>query len=321
MKYLAAVVLAVLVLLALFAACGIAARWIDRDGLTPAVQSIFPLFGFLAAGVLLVALAMCFRVGFSRPMQVVLALSLLIAVVPTALAISALLPHTVRGRPGDEVIMTSNMEFGRAAAAPIMAAVRAHHVETLVLVEVTPDALRRLDSAGLSTLMPHRVGETRTDFRGTVIASSHPLVQGSSSVPDGGAEMPVARVRTPAGSYLLRGVHTYAPLPDLVPKWRAGLDEVRTWRSRQPAGEPLVMAGDFNASTAMPAFRRVSSGMTDAQRATGSGWVRTWPNGRSYPPFVALDHILLRHFDVVSSGRVTVADTDHRAVWARVRLR
>ncbi|MBO1755145.1 endonuclease/exonuclease/phosphatase family protein [Allobranchiibius sp. CTAmp26] len=321
MRYLAPAALITLVVLALVAACGIAARWIDRDGLTPVVQSIFPLFGLLAVGVFVLALAVGAWVGFSRPMQVLLVLLLLLAAVPAALAVPTLVSHTVRGRPGDEVIMTSNMEFGRASTAPIMAAVRAHHVETLVLVEVTPDALRRLDAAGLRTLLPHRVGETRTDFRGTVIASSHPLTEERSSVPDGGAGMPVAQVRTAAGSYLLRGVHTYAPLPDLAPKWRAGLDELRTWHSRQPVGEPLVMAGDFNASTAMPAFRRAASGMTDAQRATGSGWVRTWPNGRSYPPFVALDHILLRDADVVSSGSVTVADTDHRAVWARVRLR
>ena len=317
MRYLAS---AALVAIAFVAACGIAARWIDRDGLAPVVQSLFPFFGFLAVGVLVLALAMGAWVGFPRPMQLLLALLLLVAAVPTALAIATLVPHTVRGRSGDEVIMTSNMEFGRASAGPIMDAVRAHHVETLVLVEVTPEGLGRLDAAGLRSVMPHRVGETRSDFRGTVIASSHPLTEETSSVPAEGAGMPVARVRTPAGSYLLRGVHTYAPLPDLVTKWRAGLDEVRMWRSRQPPGEPLVLAGDFNASTAMPAFRRAAAGMTDAQRATGSGWVRTWPNGRTYPPFVALDHILLRHFDVVSSGRVTVADTDHQAVWARVRL-
>ena len=317
MKYLA---LVVLVTLALLAACGIASRWIDRDGLTPVVQSAFPLFGFLAAAVFVLAVALSARVGLSRPMLVLLAALLLVAAVPTALAIPALVPHTVSSRPGDEVIMTSNMEFGHASAAPIMAAVRDHHVQTLVLVEVTPEGLGRLDAAGLRDLLPHRVGRTQTDFRGTVIASVHPLTQERATVPSGGAEMPVARVSTPAGSYLLRGVHTYAPLPDLVPAWRAGLRELDSWRSRQPADEPLVMTGDFNASTAMPAFRRVASGMTDAQRATGSGWVRTWPHGRSYPPFVALDHVLLRGFAVVASGTVTVSDTDHRAVWARVRL-
>ncbi|MBO1767999.1 endonuclease/exonuclease/phosphatase family protein [Allobranchiibius sp. GilTou38] len=318
LKYAALVVLC---LMALIAACGMAARWIDADGVAPIVQSIFPLFGTLAIAAFVAGVGVTAVVGPTRPMLIALVGLLLIAAVPVALAVPTLVPHTVHSRPGDEVIMTSNMEFGQASAAPIMAAVRAHHVDTLVLEEVTPDALERLDAAGLRNLLPHRVGRTRTDFRGTVIASAHPLTEESSFVPYDGAGMPVARVQTPEGAYLLRGVHTYAPLPNLTTRWRAGLDEVRGWRARQPTDMPLVIAGDFNASTAMPAFRRAIAGMTDAQRATGSGWVRTWPNGRSFPPFIALDHILVRDFDVVASGRVTVADTDHRAVWARVRLR
>lgn len=318
MKYVALVVLC---LAALAAAAGMAARWIDADGVVPMVQSVFPLFGILAIVALAGGAALTTAVGLSRSTLLLMVALVLVAAVPITLAIPAVIPHTVRARPGDEVIMTSNMEFGHASAAPILDAVRAHHVDTLVLVEVTPDGLARLDAAGLRALLPHRVGETRTDFRGTVIASTHPLLDEGSFTPEGGAEMPVAQVRTASGTYLLRGVHTYAPLPDLTPKWRTGLDDVRDWRARQPQSMPLVLAGDFNASSAMPVFRRMASGMTDAQRATGSGWVRTWPNGRSYPPFVALDHLLVRDVSVVASGTVTVADTDHRAIWTRVRLR
>lgn len=303
------------------AALGVAARWIDTDGLVPIVQSAFPLFGVLAIAAFIAALATGLAGGGGRRL-LLLALPLaLVAAIPVALAVPTLVPHTVRAGAGDEVIMASNMEFGHASASTIVDAVREHRVDTLVLVEVTPDGLQRLDAAGLKELLPHRVGATRSDFRGTLIASTHPLQEQAAPVPDGGALMPAAAVRTPAGTYLLRGVHTYAPLPGLIPKWRAGLEELRDWRAGQPLSQPLVMAGDFNSSPAMPAFRRLADGTTDAQRATGSGWVRTWPHGKSYPPFIALDHVLLRGFDVVSSGTITVPDTDHRAVWARVRLR
>lgn len=100
-------------------------------------------------------------------------------------------------------------------------------------------------------------------------------------------------------------------------KWHADLSGLRAWRATQPDSTPVVLAGDFNSSSAMPAFRRLATGLVDAQRATGSGWVRTWPHGKPYPPFVALDHVLLRGFEVVASGTVTVPDTDHRAIWAR----
>lgn len=308
-------------LAAIVALGGVAARWLDRGGVVPIVQSAYPLFGALAIVVFIAGLALGLGThGGRRTVALPVPLALL-AAVPVAQAIPALIPHTVSARNGDEVIMTSNMEFGAASAVTIVTAVREHAVQTLVLEEVTPAGLARLDAGGLRALLPHRVGATRSDFRGTVIASSHTLQERPAQVPDGGPLMPVAQVQTATGSYLVRGVHTYAPLPGLFEKWRAGLAELRDWRNRQSAAEPLVITGDFNSSSAMPAFRRVATGMTDAQRATGSGWVRTWPHGKSYPPFVALDHVLLRGFDVVSSGTVTVPDTDHRAVWTRVRLR
>jgi len=311
----------VIVLAGVGAALGIAARWWDRGGPVPIVQSIFPLFGVLAVLVFLAALALGLGTHAGRrPMLALIPLAIL-AAIPLTLAVPAVKSHSVPARQGDETIMISNMEFGAASANTIVEAVRQHQVQTLVLVEVTPDALRRLDDAGLRSLLPQRVGATRTDFRGTLIASAHPVQEHSAAVPDGGALMPVAQVQTDAGSYLLRGVHTFAPLPDLIEKWRDGLTYLRDWRARQPADQRVVLAGDFNSSSAMPAFRRATKGLVDAQRATGSGWVRTWPNGKSVPAFVALDHVLLKGFDVVSSGTVTVPDTDHRAVWARVRLR
>jgi endonuclease/exonuclease/phosphatase (EEP) superfamily protein YafD len=80
------------------------------------------------------------------------------------------------------------------------------------------------------------------------------------------------------------------------------------------------MAGDFNSSHTHPGFRKVASTMSDAHRAAGQGWVRTWPIGSRIPPFIQLDHVLLRGLHVVDAGTVTIADTDHRAVWARMSL-
>lgn len=302
----------VIAVIAVGTSLGMLTRWLDVQGAVPFLQAFFPVFGCVAVLALLGALALRgwkFSVVFAVP-----------AVVAIALTVITLIPHTVRPQPGDESIMTSNMEFGAASVETIMAAVRAHGVQTLVLLEVTPDALSRLQRAGVDRLLPHRVGETRTDSRGTLILSSHPLTAQHAPVVDGGATMPVARVHTESGDYLLRAVHTYAPLPQIVNKWHADLVNLRAWRLAQPASTPVVLAGDFNASSAMPVFRRLADGLVDAQRATGSGWVRTWPQGKTLPPFVALDHVLVRGFGVVDSGTLTVPDTDHSAIWARIRL-
>lgn len=300
-------------MLAAGAALGMLARWLDLQGPLPLLQAFLPVFGCLAVLALLLALLLR---GWK--LSLVLTVPGLVAV---ALAVPTLVSHTARPHPGDEVIMTSNMEFGAASATSILRAVRARDVQTLVLQEITPDAMSRLEGAGLSRLLPHQVGATRTDFRGTVIRSVHRLTAQSAPMVGDGSLMPVARVHTGAGDYLLRGVHTYAPLPPIVHQWRADLRSLRTWRAAQPTATPVVLAGDFNSSSAMPAFRQLADGMVDAQRATGSGWVRTWPHGKSYPAFVALDHVLVRGLEVVAAGTVTVADTDHRAIWTRVRLR
>ncbi len=80
------------------------------------------------------------------------------------------------------------------------------------------------------------------------------------------------------------------------------------------------MAGDFNASQSHPEFRAMLDGLTDAHRATGGGWVRTWPQGRRIPPFVQLDHVLGRGVTPVDAGVTAVRGTDHAAVWATMTL-
>jgi len=82
-----------------------------------------------------------------------------------------------------------------------------------------------------------------------------------------------------------------------------------------------VLAGDFNASWGHPGYRAIAQTMTDAHRAAGQGWVRTWPAGRRLiRPFVQLDHVLTRGLGVVDAGVVRVPKTDHAAVWARLAL-
>lgn len=176
------------------AALGLLTRWLDVQGVMPLLQALLPVSGWMAVLALLVVLAL--RAWKLGPFVAVP------AVVALALAAPALIPHTVRPQPGDEVIMTSNMEFGAASASSIVAAVRAHHVQTLVLEEITPDGLSRLERAGLSRLLPHRVGATRTDFRGTLIVSAHRLSSQGAPTTGDGALMPVARVHAGGGGGL-----------------------------------------------------------------------------------------------------------------------
>lgn len=304
------------ILVALALACcavGIALRWVDSTArVVPVAQAAFPIAGLGA----LLALVLAASIRSWR----LCAAALIVAVLPGALAVQSLIPHTVSAADSDEVIMVSNLEFGRADASAIVKEVRQRQVTSLVLVEVSPASWEALKTAGITTSLPHHLGRQSEDAGGTMILSAHPLELIDDGRQPRRFDEPAARVKAPERPYVLHSVHPLPPQGRLVGRWREHLRDLEAWRAAQPADVPLVMAGDFNASSAHPGFRGVADTMTDAQRATGAGWVRTWPRGRPYPPFVQIDHVLVRRMDVVDAGTAVIPQTDHAAVWARVRV-
>lgn len=291
---------------------GVFVRWLDVTWLVPLVQALFPLFGM--AAVVLFVLTAALR---HRWLALV---ALLVAVPPAGLGLLSLRSDTVAASAHDEVVMTINLEFGHGDPAQVVAAARNRHVDTLVLEECTAPELAALRRHGLDDVLPHQAGRAAPGIRGTVVRSVHRLALVAEHPGGRFPSSPDVRVTTAAGDFRLRAVHTPAPLPDIVDDWHAALRALSVWRHALPAGQPLVLAGDFNASSAMPAFRQLADGLTDTSRATGSGWRRTWPHGKRVPPFIQLDHVLTRGFGVVSDGTVAIAGTDHLGYWARLRV-
>lgn len=222
----------------------------------------------------------------------------------------------------DLVVMSANLEYGGADAQSLVTAAREHRVDVLVLLEITPAAVERLRIAGLDSLLPDSVGRSSQDAGGTIIRSRIPLTlvePGLDHVSHYAFDEPVVSMHRPGGDVVLRAVHSLPPSPSGAADWRSGLADLQAWRERQLADQPLVMAGDFNSSQDHPGFRRVAETMTDAHRAAGQGWVRTWSQGRRLiPPFIQLDHVLIRGLGVVDAGVVHLPDTDHAAIWARL---
>jgi len=298
----------------LVAAPLIGLRWVDSSiGMVVVMQTMVPVAAFGVAGLLLVAVV-------ARRWRVAVVAMALFSVCAT-LAVPSVLGHTVPSGRGDLVVMSANLDFGGADAPSVVTAVREHRVDVLVLLEITPDAVERLKVAGLDALLPESVGLSRQDAGGTIIRSRIPLTLLDSGL--GGSSLvfnqPVVSVHRPGGDIVLRAVHSQPPSPAGAADWRSGLSHLQAWRERQPAGQPLVMAGDFNSSQSHPGFRRVAKTMTDAHRAAGEGWVRTWPEERRLiRPFIQLDHVLSRGLSVVAAGVVQLPGTDHAAVWARL---
>jgi endonuclease/exonuclease/phosphatase (EEP) superfamily protein YafD len=294
----------------------IAVRWVDSSvaGLVPILQSTVPLAGLLVAVLVVIAVV-------TRRWRLTVASGVLLAVC-AAIAVPSLFRQTVAPGPDDFVVMSANLEFGRADAQSLMTAAREHRVDVLVLIEITPAALTRLKAAGLDTLLPESVGESSQAAGGTIIRSRFPMTSvepGLDQVSGHSFNEPVVSLHRETGEVLLRAVHLQPPGLSGAADWRSGQADLQAWREQQPPDQPLVLAGDFNSSWGHPGFRQVAQTMTDAHHAAGEGWVRTWPQGRRLiRPFIQLDHVLVRGLGVVEAGVVQLPGTDHAAVWTRL---
>ncbi|MDN5794247.1 MAG: endonuclease/exonuclease/phosphatase family protein [Intrasporangium sp.] len=293
-------------------------RWVDTTWRPVIVlQSLGP-FVVIGLGLLTVGTVLLRRWWMLLPVAAC-------AVAAWGMALPTFFAHTVPGQ-ANLTVMAANLDQGRANADQVMAAVRAHDVDVLVLTEATPEVIDRLDAAGLTRLLGNRTGQARPDtFTGTTVYSRVPMavVAGTADpAVEGTASLQPEVVLTVDGRPVrLKAAHPMAPLPGTTEQWRAALSALNRWKQNVPAGDRLVLAGVFNASFGHPAFRRLADGLVDAQRAAGLGWVRTWPVvGRRWPPFVALDHVLSRGLSVVDAGQVAFHGSDHFLVWAKYAL-
>lgn len=290
-------------------------RWVDSTvGIAVVLQSMVPLAAILVAALVAVS-------AVTRRWRLTIASGVLLAVCGT-LAVPSVFGHTVAPGSDDLVVMSANLQYGGADARSLVVAVRERRVDVLVLLEITPEAVERLRVAGLDSLLPGSAGQSSRDAGGTVVRSRNALTLIDPRVDQMSAyafNQPVVSTRYPGGTVVLRAVHSLPPGLLGAAEWRSGLSRLQAWRQTQPADEPLVLAGDFNSSWGHPGFRRVAEAMSDAHRAAGQGWVRTWPQGRRLiRPFIQLDHVLVRGLDVVDAGEIRLPNTDHAAVWARL---
>lgn len=267
---------------------------------------------------LVVALALRRRLVAAAGVVVMLAFAL--AVLPRAFAGPR--PQISDGVP--VTVMTSNLFEGRGDARTIVDLVRRHRVDVLALEELTADAVRRLDAAGLRRLMPYRDVDTRPQFSasGTGLFARRPIrrLKPFNSL-NRNAE-PRALVTVPGAPDLeVQTVHPPPPIHGWNAIWTRMLDELP--RPGRDAGSLRMLIGDFNATLDHEQLRRLlgDDGYLDAADATGEGFRTTWPAGRHFPPELTIDHVLVD--PRVRPQNVTVdlvPRSDHRAVIAELEL-
>ncbi len=119
------------------------------------------------------------------------------------------------------------------------------------------------------------------------------------------------------GTIRVAAVHPHAPVVDGAGKWKSILGSIDAWQSTH-TDIPMLLAGDFNASHAHPAFREIAADFTDTSAAAGIFPIPTWPATGRLPAFTAIDHILVRGLAATGWQRVPVPGTDHYGIIATV---
>lgn len=249
-----------------------------------------------------------------------------VAVATSALMAMMVLPRAIPSAPSTTGptlrILTANLFHGLGDARSLVDLVRRLRADILSAQELTPEAVQALDAAGLSVLMPYRhLQDAPGSSAGGGIFSRRPLRKLPDFTPPDGHHMPRARIDLPGErSVEIINVHVISPLGTDVVRWRADLALLPAPSSA--SATIRILAGDFNATLDHAALREIlRRGYVDAAAATGNGLHGTWPADRRVPPFIAIDHVLYdQRASAVSTSVHTVPGSDHRAVFAELRL-
>ena len=304
-----------------------------------------PLAGILAVATALCALPVVARFLLSPAPVAMLAAFAGVAVVPTLLVVAValatrhpatagaatglallqlllLVPHlTSESAPEGTrlTVMTANVNLGTADAAALVAAVREHEVDVLAVQELTVEAERRLDAAGLTTALPFAVADPGGSASGTGLWADRPLERLPSwemTFRSSAAALSVDGQRV-----VVRSVHPFPPRWDDVTRWRADLAALRSSLGGDADREVTVLLGDLNATVHHRELRRVlrAGRWRDAGEVVGAGVVRTWAPRAGLPPLLDLDHVLVpARLRVREHEVVDVPGSDHEGVVAEL---
>lgn len=221
---------------------------------------------------------------------------------------------------GDVRIFEQNVYLGQADPAAVAAAMLASGADLAVLVEAFPPFIDALARQPGVDVFSYRLSVPGFEEGEIAVWSRWPLQDASGELL---STRPFirARVQAPAGPFTIGAVHTAAPVNDF---------EVGNWANELAAlglldrSEPIVLAGDFNATIDHAQFRSLlENGWTDVHTTKGCGPDLTWPTNRGLAiPAMRLDHVLVSdHFKVKGVEVGQANGSDHKPVIATIHLR
>ena len=220
-------------------------------------------------------------------------------------------PPTNAGRTirfGALNVRTSNRQFERAREEILK-----WSPDLIVLTEVDQGWLDSLTV--LKADYPHFIGQPRSNNFGIALYSKLPL-RDPKFIELGKARLLAIDATVEVAGVPIRvfGAHVLPPMSDESTAERNL--EIKDLTSALPAGQNVVVLGDFNITPFSVEFKKflASASLTDS--LVGQGWQPTWPTHFPFPS-IAIDHCLYRgalDFQRRSTGQPV--GSDHLPIFA-----
>lgn len=220
------------------------------------------------------------------------------------------------------LLLSANLLLVNSKPDSCAAAVHAQQADVVVTLETTSTLSEHLDHHMLAAYGPARmVGIGSRGSMAAIRVKRGVEVVRVGRVRVGVDDLPEVVVRHAGHDVRVIGVHLHAPVKqEHLRAWRGELAELRQLAQEATAcGQRLVLAGDFNASSAHPGLRRLLDTMHDALIGLNRHLVATWPVRQGVVPLMGIDHVLTTRGVRCSSVRaLVVPGSDHRALLTRV---
>lgn len=235
----------------------------------------------------------------------------------------SLLPYVLPNHAGHTTptgsLLAFNVHTANEQKAEVLALITQTQPDVAALLEVDDiwmDALKALEPA-----YPHTVAEARPDNFGIAMYSKWPILD-QHIHHFGPGELPTIEVtvQTPDGPLTIVATHPPPPAGREMTEMRNGqIRELTSHLRTSRASQPLIVAGDFNATPWSSVFARFKTiGLRES--ALGHGIHTTW---MSSMPWLAIpiDHVLVSESIQIAEHRVLPAcGSDHNAVFVRFSL-
>ncbi|MFF0357932.1 endonuclease/exonuclease/phosphatase family protein [Nocardia sp. NPDC003638] len=217
-------------------------------------------------------------------------------------------------------VLQSNLLFGQADPAAVVAAVRDNDVDVLTADELTTDSITRLRAAGLEERLPYFYLEpAQSGGGGTGIYSRYPLRKNTKYDGFIMSNISATMDHPQRGPISVFAFHPIPPNIDFA-AWTAELRRVDEILATAPT--PAIVGADFNATQNHSAYRALLDGpFAAAADQTGDGVLLTYPADRRWGPVIGIDHILVAGGVAEEVHTLTIPGSDHRALLATVRMR